>query len=96
MLELGEEQTAKGKRFRKYFGPKRDEEGKLLEIQPPAIEGNDEVGSIDFKEMGPFARDFIMKDICQSLSDLVPGLGKVFEQRLHSMLNQSLIKDPED
>lgn len=96
ILELGEDQTAKGKRFRKYFWPKRDEEGKLLQIEPPAIEDNDEVESIDFKEMGPLAGDFIMKDVFESLSDLVPGLGKVFERRLHSMLNQSLIRDLED
>ncbi|OBT83698.1 hypothetical protein VE02_07572 [Pseudogymnoascus sp. 03VT05] len=94
--ELGEDQNAKGKRFRKYFWPKRDEEGKLFEIEPPAIKGNNEVGSIDFKEMGPFGGGFIVKDIFESLSDLVPGLGKLFERRLDAMLNQSLIRDPED
>lgn len=45
MEELSEERTVKGKRFRKYFWPKRDEEGKVLEIEPPDSEGKDELGS---------------------------------------------------
>lgn len=99
MHELSEDQTAKGKRFRKYFSPGRDEAGQLLEIELPDIQDKDGLRSNDLKldkEMRPFMRGLIMKDVFNSLSDLVPGLGKVFQQRLHTMLNRSLIGDPED
>lgn len=35
---------------------------------------------------------FVMKNVFDSMSDLVPGLGKIFEQRLHTMLNESMME----
>ncbi|OBT69193.1 hypothetical protein VE03_01933 [Pseudogymnoascus sp. 23342-1-I1] len=94
MDELNEDQTAKGRRFRKYFLPKRDEAGKVLEIEPPDVEDQYEIGSNSVKlekELRPMVGGLVMKDFYDSISDLVPGLGKIFEQRLHAMLNETMM-----
>ncbi|KFY45652.1 hypothetical protein V494_00850 [Pseudogymnoascus sp. VKM F-4513 (FW-928)] len=93
ILQLSEDPTAKGKRFRKYFSLEKDKEGKLLEIELPNIEGKVELRS---EHMGPLGGGAVMKDIFDSMSDLVPGLGRILEERVHSMLSESLIGGPED
>ncbi|KAL2066085.1 hypothetical protein VTL71DRAFT_2156 [Oculimacula yallundae] len=98
MHKLQQDKTAKGKRFRKYFGSGLDKKGKPLEIELP---DKDKDGKHVFvkdgveytDEMKPMVTGLIMKDIFDSMSDLVPGLGKVFEMRMHTMFEQSLIED---
>lgn len=95
MEKLQQDQTAKGKRFRKYFGEGVDKQGKILDIELPK-KGKDVFERDGMKfgdDMKPMVPGLILKDVFESMSDLVPGLGKVFEQRLHTMLNQSLIED---
>ena len=44
-------------------------------------------------ELKPMVTGLIMKDIFESMSDLVPGLGQIFEQRMHTMSSQSMIEN---
>jgi hypothetical protein len=82
--------TKKGRRYRKYFSGYTED---VLEVPLPEKkkvrkdQTDDEEGEDDDDPKLP---TLIMKDVFESMSDLVPGLGKIFEQRLHTMLNSSL------
>ncbi|PVH72339.1 hypothetical protein DL98DRAFT_610936 [Cadophora sp. DSE1049] len=93
---LKQDKTAKGKRFRRYFGSRTDKQGKMLESGLPDKNGEDvfEKDGMKFDdELKPMVTGLIMKDIFESMSDLVPGLGRVFEQRMHTMFSQSMIEN---
>jgi hypothetical protein len=98
----------KGKRFRKYFvrQPEANIDKAFIEIPLPEKEsskktlpeaekegdkGDDD--EVEEEDEVPQLPQLILKDIFDIMSDVVPGLGKVFEQRMHRMLNQSLASE---
>ncbi|KAH7388926.1 hypothetical protein BKA64DRAFT_679367 [Cadophora sp. MPI-SDFR-AT-0126] len=96
MDKLNQDKTAKGRRFRRYFGSRTDKQGKILDSNSPDKDSEDvfEKDGIRFDdEMKPMITGLIFKDIFESMSDLVPGLGEVFEQRMHTMFSQSMIEN---
>ncbi|KAK0130235.1 hypothetical protein ONS96_000758 [Cadophora gregata f. sp. sojae] len=96
MDKLRQDKTAKGKRFRKYFGSSANKQDKALEpeLSNKDAEASFEVNGVPLDDvLKPVVPGLIMKDLFDSMSDLVPGLGKVFEQRLHTMLSQSMIEN---
>jgi hypothetical protein len=86
---LKADNTKKGRRYRKYFSGLTEDvpEVPLPEKKKVKKGQTDDEGEDDDDLKLP---TLIMKDVFESMSDLVPGLGKIFEQRLHTMLNSSL------
>jgi len=87
---LKADNTEKGRRYRKYFSGHM-ENGLAVPLPEKKKVKRDQTDDDEAEDDDdPKLPTLIMKDVFESMSDLVPGLGKIFEQRLHTMLNSSL------
>lgn len=94
LVELKSDKSSKGDRFRKYFG-EEEGKGKVQEISSLKKKSNNSsVAVIEFDDKTKsLVPGLIMKDVFNTMSDVVPGLGKVFEERFHRMMSQSMISE---
>jgi hypothetical protein len=93
---LKSDKTSKGVRFRKiwqgFVEPSKKET--LVELSLPERENSCDTplkGPKDDTSRGGMFFPLKLKEVFESVSDIVPGFGNFFEQRLRTMLNQSLI-----
>jgi hypothetical protein len=96
--KLQSDQTPKGVRYRKLWGEGDDsnERETLMEISLPERESSGDMaleGPKDGIAQGGLLFPLRLKEVFESISDVVPGFGNFFEQRLRTVLNQSLVGD---
>jgi hypothetical protein len=96
--KLKSDNTPRGARFRKIWDGAVDpsNEETLAAISLPERENSSDTtldGPRDRTGVGGILFPLKLKEIFESVSDVVPGFGNFFEQRLRTMLNQSLIGD---
>ena len=93
---LKSDKTSKGARFRKIWGASTDPKDRetVAEISLPEREASQDQtsdGPAGEPGLGGIIFPLKLKELFESVSDVVPGFGNFFEQRLRTMLNQSLI-----
>ena len=95
MEELRSDKTEVGARHRKFFGylgetPKVDAPATAVRTYvPPHRSSFDVMSDILDDEISTPQSMLVTKEFFKAMSDLVPGMGQVFEHRLYKMLQQS-------
>ena len=95
--ELEKDQTAKGTRFRKLFN-KVGEEAQLSSSthQPESGTRSHQTMEGYLNTVQPVELKSKLRDLCDAMSDFVPGMGKVMQQRMVKAIQQSFTISDED